>query len=172
LGRTVALLSETGGRNTPLGRAFVLLGALAFVAGGLTFAMSETLQLTAAARWTYRAAAGAFVGVALPALLHGLVLLGDTAQPTEGTSDIGILVCILAAGILLSPGTEAPRYVHPALLIYGFGILACVSAAIGALSTGDDVTTTAPDDRAVTSDDGIAGPDDAMTALVEDPPAD
>lgn len=172
LGRIVALLSETDGRNTRLGRVFVLLGALTFVGAGVLFALTGTLRLTAAEWWMYRVVAGTLLGGALPALLHGLVLLADTARPIEDTSDIGITVCVLAAGILLSTGADVAVGLYPALVIYGLGVLACASALGSALSEGDESTTTTPAHGINTSDEELSRPTEDMTASVEDPFAD
>lgn len=169
LTQVVALLSRTSEQNTRLGRAFVLFGAFAFVGGGLVFSLTGTLQLTAEDQWAYRLGAGTLVGGALPAILHGLVLLADTTRPPYNNSDIGMLVCTLAAGILLSTAIEAPRYAGPALLIYGSGVLLCVSAVSSALSAKDN--TTASDDRLGTAADELTIPDDEPTVLLKDPPA-
>ena len=176
LGQVVALLGETDGRNTRLGRSFVLLGALAFVGGGLIFTLTETIQLTAEEWWTYRVGAGILVGVALPTVLYGLVLLAETAQWVDDTSDIGILLCALAVGSLLGAGTEVFHYAGRAPLAYGGGLLLCASAfaralSVGDESAGDDAVTIAPGDRTGTSEEEITPPDDETRGLTTDPPA-
>ena len=161
LGRVVALLGETGGRNARLGRSFVLLGAIAFVGGGLIFALTETFRMTAEEWWTYRVGAGILVGVALPTVLYGLVLLAETSRWTEDTSDIGILLCALAVGIVLGTGTgtEAFHYAGLALLAYGGGLFLCASAFARALSAENDAATTTSGDRNGTSDEEVITPD-------------
>lgn len=173
LGQLVALLTDPGGANTRLGRGCVLLGVVTFIGGVVFLAMAETVRMTAEDLRTYRGVAGVLVGVALPAFLYGVILLADEVRGPGDKSEIGILLCGLAAIIFGATGVQTPYYAGLVLFVYGSGVLFCARTARNAISTGgptitpDDHTPASPDETAFIWEDSTGELRDVLASDAE-----